>query len=346
MKKLTWVACCTLAIGGLTTGACGSDDDDDNGSGSGSGGSSSVTTTTTNTSNGTSNGTGNGTSNGTSNSTTNGSTTGSGGTGSGGTGAGGAAGMAGMAGAAGDTSCPDEPPLTEHNSCADIPSANEGDEDFTISSPDFEFCGEMPADLTCDGKAFGTGSSPELEWSGAPEGTNSFAIVFKDIAILADNDPATERFAYHWVMWDIPADVTGLPAGMMGGYESTEIDGALQWASRNEYGFFPPCPNPFPADDERFSCGLVTDSYSFTLYALPMATLQDLPDADIDSDTGMPTGNWVVNMGHYIESLNALAVTEYRGTSSAWATSFAPPDPVLYPCTGGSPDGTDCLEPQ
>lgn len=86
-------------------------------------------------------------------------------------------------------------------------------------------------------------------------------------------------------------------------------------------------------DDDRFSCSLVIDSYSFTLYALPMAKLDGLPAPDISPDTGMPSGNWVVNMGHYIESLAALGVTEYRGTSQGWATSFAPPDPAQYPCT-------------
>ncbi len=75
------------------------------------------------------------------------------------------------------------------------------------------------------------------------------------------------------------------------------------------------------------------DSYSFTLYALPMAKLDNIPAPDLDAMSNMPTRNYVVNMGHYIESLSALAVTEYRGTSQAWATSFAPPDPVQYPCT-------------
>jgi phosphatidylethanolamine-binding protein (PEBP) family uncharacterized protein len=242
----------------------------------------------------------------------------------------------------------EDPPVTEHNSCSEIASFAEGDEGFSISSPDFEFCGPMPDELTCNGKEFGTGASPELEWSGAPEGTMSYALVFKDIAILEDGDPALDRFAYHWVMWDIPADVTGLPAGMSDGYNSTDVPGALQWATRNNNGFFPPCPNPFPADDERFSCELLIDSYSFTLYALPTETLEDLPEADINPDTGMPSGNWVVNMGHYIESLDALAVAEYRGTSDAWATSFAIPDPAQYPCGTFEVDtdagATECLE--
>jgi hypothetical protein len=134
-------------------------------------------------------------------------------------------------------------------------------------------------------------------------------------------------------MWDIPATRTGLPAGLTGGYHSTEVPGALQWAGRNNYGFFPPCPNPFPRDDARFMCNLVIDSYSFTLYALPTAKLTNLPPPDLDATTGQPTGNYVVKLAHYIEGLSALAVTEYRGTSKAWSTSFAPPSPVQYPCS-------------
>lgn len=81
------------------------------------------------------------------------------------------------------------------------------------------------------------------------------------------------------------------------------------------------------------------DSYSFTLYALPVAKLTDLPAPDLDATTGAPTGNYVVKRGHYIESLAALAVTEYRGTSKAWATSFAAPAPTQYPCAALPADG-------
>lgn len=364
MKKISWFACGVFALGGVISGACGGDDEGDNngGAGSPSAGSPSAGSPSAGTGGSPSGGSpsGGSPSGGTAEggSATAG-TAGAAEAGAAGTGTGGAAGAAEMGGAAGaaemggaagaaEMGCPDAgaPPVTEHNVCDEIDSQAEGDEDFTITSPDFEFCGEMDADLTCDGKAFGTGSSPELNWSGAPEGTGSFALVFKDISILADGDPAQDRFGYHWVMWDIPPDVDGLPAGLMGGHLSEDVDGARQWAGRNEYGFFPPCPNPFPADDERFSCGLVIDSYAFTLYALEEETLDDLPAPDIDPDTDMPTGNWVVNMGHYIESLDALAVAEYRGTSGAWATSFGPPDPVMYPCTADMIDNDmtdECL---
>jgi phosphatidylethanolamine-binding protein (PEBP) family uncharacterized protein len=260
-------------------------------------------------------------------------------------GAGGTAGMG--AGGMGGTPCVGDPPVTEHNHCADIASQKKGDASFTITSPDFTECGEIPKATTCDGKAFGTGASPKLEISGVPSGTKSLALVFKDIAILADGDPTKDKFGYHWVMWDIPPTTTTLPAGMGGGYHSTDVSGALQWAQRNQYAYFPPCPNPFPRDDVRFMCSLVIDSYAFTLYAFDKEKLEELPPPDMDPATGMPTGNWVVNMGHYIEGLTALAVTEYRGTSQAWSTSFAPPDPFEYPCTQAMIDGSmtsTCLQ--
>jgi len=252
------------------------------------------------------------------------------------------------AGTAGDdnggtagASCVD-PPVTANKICDEIASQKMGEEGFVVTSPDFDDCGEIPARMTCDGNDFGTGDSPEFNWEGAPEGTLSFAAVFKDISLSAD--PATERFGYHWVMWDIPADTTGLPGGMTGGYDSVEVPGAHQWSSLGSYGFFTPCPNPF-REAPMFMCSLTRDSYSFTLYALPTETLDNLPAPDLDDD-GNPTGNWVVKMGHYIESLDALGVTEYRGTSKAWASTFVPPNAAQFPCTQQMIDDEmtdDCL---
>ena len=159
----------------------------------------------------------------------------------------------------------------------------------------------------------------------------SYALVFKDISILGDNNPATQRLGYHWVMWDIPAATTMLASGLLSGYESPSVSGAFQWSGRNNYGYFPPCPNPFPATDSRYTCTLTKDSYSYTLYAFDFTHLPSLPTPDL-SATGEPTGNYVVNMAHYIESLSALAVTEYRGTSSAQSSNFPAPPALQYPC--------------
>jgi phosphatidylethanolamine-binding protein (PEBP) family uncharacterized protein len=250
---------------------------------------------------------------------------------------GGSAAIAGAGGGAG-AACVGDPPVTPNKVCTDIASQKKGDAAFTVTSPDFTNCGEIPKAMTCDGNDFGTGASPKLEWTGAPATTKSFAVVFKDISL--SNDVATERFGYHWVMWDIPATTTGLPAGMTGGYQSVEVPGAHQWSSLGSYGFFPPCPNPF-RDPPMFMCSLTQDSYSFTVYALPVAKLSEIPAA-IDTATSMPAAagwNWVVNMAHYVESLDAVAVAEYRGTSKAWAKAFVPPNAAQFPCSTASNTG-------
>jgi phosphatidylethanolamine-binding protein (PEBP) family uncharacterized protein len=286
MSKLAWLMGSVVALTGLVASGCGSDDEAPKGATGGKGGTAGSAGTMGGGTAGTTGGKGG--SAGTMGGGTAGTTGGKGGTagsagtmggtggsmGGGGGTTGGAAGAmdggeggmpgGGEGGEGGVPGCVGDPPVTEHNVCADIPSQKMGDAGFTISTSAFTNCGDIPDSMTCNGKAFGTGASPELTISGVPSGTNSLALVFKDIAILADNDPATERFGYHWVMWDIPPNTTTLPAGMTGDYHSAEVSGALQWSGRNNYAFFPPSPNPITSDDVRFTCGHVIDNYSLT----------------------------------------------------------------------------------
>ena len=117
---------------------------------------------------------------------------------------------------------------------------------------------------------FGCGGdniSPQLSWQGAPAQTKSFAVV------MYDPDAPTGSGWWHWVVFNIPADVTELGEGA-GDLKSGLIPEAIQ--SRTDFGtpgYGGACP-PKGHGDHR---------YQFRVYALEV---EQLP-LDADSPAAM-----------------------------------------------------------
>src|SRR5687767_5060538 len=121
---------------------------------------------------------------------------------------------------------------------------------LTLRSSAFEPDQPIPARHTCDGDDL----SPPLEWSGAPAGTQSFALIVDDP--YAPDPAAPKRTWIHWVRYDIPAERTGLPEGAGNKVPSADEREALTDSDRPGYGG--PCP---PVGRHR---------YFFRLFALDL----------------------------------------------------------------------------
>jgi Raf kinase inhibitor-like YbhB/YbcL family protein len=125
---------------------------------------------------------------------------------------------------------------------------------LTLTSPAFAPGGSIPAAYTADG----ADRSPPLAWAGAPAGTQSFALIVYDPD--APDPKAPKRVWVHWVLYNLPADCTGLPEG--GKLPAGTREGKNDW---NKTGYGGPAP---PIGRHR---------YFFKLYALD-ATLPDLKE--------------------------------------------------------------------
>jgi Raf kinase inhibitor-like YbhB/YbcL family protein len=156
---------------------------------------------------------------------------------------------------------------------------------FTLDSPAFEPMGAIPRRYTCEGDDL----SPELRWSGLPEGTRSLVLVVSDPDAP---DPANPRTTWvHWVLYDIPPDAGGLDEGVAAaGLPPGTRQGRNDW-KRTGYGG--PCP---PIGRHR---------YFFELHALDTAL----------GDLGQATKSDVLRaaQGHILASAELVGTYEKAG---------------------------------
>ena len=97
---------------------------------------------------------------------------------------------------------------------------------FTVTSADLSDGAAMDLRFVHDSTA-GANVSPQLSWTGAPEGTRSFCVT------CFDPDAPTPSGFWHWLAVNIPAEVTSLDAGA-GADDDQLPDGAFH--VRNDFG--------------------------------------------------------------------------------------------------------------
>lgn len=127
---------------------------------------------------------------------------------------------------------------------------------FTVTSDDVTDGQPLKDDQVADAG----NTSPQLSWSGAPDDTLSYTIT------CFDPDAPTPSGFWHWVLVDVPADVTSLDTGAASG---TLPGGAFHVRNDGgEKGFMGAAP---PAGDQ-------VHRYFFVVHAVKEKTL------GVDSD--------------------------------------------------------------
>ena len=120
-----------------------------------------------------------------------------------------------------------------------------------LTSSAFKDGAMIPARYTCDGKDI----SPPLNWSEVPEGTQSFTLI-------CDDPDAPIGTWVHWVVYNIPDNVTALPENVLP--HKSVMGNILQGMTDfRRIGYGGPCP---PRGTHR---------YYFKIYALD--TMLNLP---------------------------------------------------------------------
>jgi Raf kinase inhibitor-like YbhB/YbcL family protein len=129
--------------------------------------------------------------------------------------------------------------------------------ELTVRSADVEDGGEFaPAQYSAlFGVPGGEDRSPQLSWSGAPEGAKSFVVS------VYDPEAPTPSGFWHWMVVDLPADTSELPSGV------SDLPGAA-WTVKNDARAAQFIGSAPPAG--------ATDHYAIAVQALDIASVTEL----------------------------------------------------------------------
>jgi len=135
------------------------------------------------------------------------------------------------------------------------PAAKTAGNGFVLRSSTVADGGQLPVEFTGDGAS----ATLPLEWSGAPAGTKSFAVIM--------HHDAPDQTKWYWILYDIPAGTAGLAKNAKG----TGTLGNNSVNGRTEYA--PP-----------HSKGPGAKTYVYTVYALSSSPKITVPPAQVSRE--------------------------------------------------------------
>ncbi len=126
---------------------------------------------------------------------------------------------------------------------------------FVLSSPEVTDGGTLPAEFTGDGASI----TLPLQWTGAPTGTKSYALIM--------HHEAPDQTKWYWILYNIPADVRNLP-------KNVKDVGTLGNNSVNERTEYAPPHSKGPG----------AKTYIYTVYALSAPLQLTVPPSQVNRE--------------------------------------------------------------
>jgi Raf kinase inhibitor-like YbhB/YbcL family protein len=156
---------------------------------------------------------------------------------------------------------------------------------FRLWSRDIKDGARLPEAQVLNGMGYNGGNiSPHLAWEGTPAGTESF------IVTCYDPDAPTGSGWWHWVVADIPGNVSELPPGAGASLPAGAFESRTDFGAPGYGGAAPPPGNPH--------------RYIFTVHALKVKSI------GVDRDA---SGALVGFMAHMNGIGKATITTTYGG---------------------------------